>query len=105
MPLHEYRCGDCHRVSTMLTYSWSGNAGPVCRRCGGAKMTKLISGFSFHRSWGDSLDWVPGEETLNDVDEDDAGSVDQFMGRIKDEMGGQVTPDFNRMRRELAAGG
>jgi hypothetical protein len=38
---------------------------------------------------------------MSDVDEDDPYSVDQYMGRIKDEMGGQVTSDFEDMRREL----
>jgi hypothetical protein len=28
--------------------------------------------------------------------------VDRFMGRIKHEMGGQVTPDFEQMRQELS---
>jgi len=38
---------------------------------------------------------------LSDVNEDDPRDLDRFMGRIKEEMGGQVTPDFNDMRREL----
>ena len=103
MPVYEYRCGDCGRLSSVLSYSWSNTGNLQCKHCGASNFTKLISGFSFHRSWGDSLDWVPSGETMNDVDEDDAHSLDQYMGRIKEEMGGQVTPDFERMRRELTA--
>ena len=100
MPLYEYRCDDCQRRSTMLVYSWSKDADPVCSHCDGSNMTKLISGFTMRRSWGDSLNWAPSGETLRDVNEDDPHSVDQFMGRIQQEMGGQVTPDFNEMRQE-----
>jgi uncharacterized protein (DUF2267 family) len=64
-------------------------------------LTKLISGFAFHRSWGDSLNWAPSGETLNDVNEDSPQDLDRFMGRIKQEMGGEVTSDFNQMRKEL----
>jgi hypothetical protein len=38
------------------------------------------------------------------VDESSAASIDQHMGRIKREMGGQTTPDFNRERREINEG-
>jgi len=34
------------------------------------------------------------------VDEDSHQSIDNYMGRIKHEMGGQVTSDFNQMRKE-----
>ena len=104
MPLFEYRCGGCGGLDTVLEYSWSVAVPPICENCGGSEMTKLISGFSFHQSWGDSLNWTPSGETLGDIDEDDPKDLDRFMGRLKDEMGGQVTPDFEQTRRELAAG-
>ena len=56
------------------------------------------------RSWGESLNWAPSGETLTDVNEDDPASLDRFMGRVKQEMGGQVTSDFEEMRRELHTG-
>jgi putative FmdB family regulatory protein len=101
MPLFEYRCDDCRQVNTLLVYSWSKETDNSCRRCGGSSLTKLVSRFTVRRSWGDSLNWAPGGEALTDVDEDDPHSVDRFMGRIKDEMGGEVTSDFEEMRREL----
>ena len=64
-------------------------------------MERLMSAFSFRASWGDSLNWVPSGETSRDVDESSGASIDSHMGRIKREMGGQTTPDFDRMRREI----
>ncbi len=104
MPLFEYRCSDCGGLTTVLVYSWSSGAPPLCARCGGEKLTKLISRFTQHKSWGESLNWAPSGETMSDVDEDDPHSLDQYMGRIKGEMGGQVTSDFEDMRRELLDG-
>jgi putative FmdB family regulatory protein len=101
MPLYEYRCGDCQHLNTLLVYSWSKTDNHTCSHCGGSQLTKLISRFAVRRSWGESLDWAPSGETLTDVDEDDPHSIDQFMGRIKSEMGGQVTSDFEEMRSEL----
>ena len=103
MPLFEYRCEDCQGLYTLLVYSWSGAESPSCERCGGARLTRLFSRFAVRKSWGESLNWAPSGETLNDVDEGDPASLDRFMGRVKQEMGGQVTPDFESMRRELSA--
>ena len=64
-------------------------------------MEKLISKFSFRPSWGDSLNWAPSRETTSDLDESSGASVNKYMGRIKKEMGGQTTPEFNRERREI----
>lgn len=63
-----------------------------------------MSAFSFRPSWGDSLNWVPSGETARDVDENSPASIDRYMGRVKREMGGQTTPDFDRMRREIGGG-
>ncbi len=101
MPIYEYRCGACQSVSNFLVFSWSADKAAECKQCGSAEMQRLMSGFSFRGSWGDSLNWVPNRETMSDVNEDSASSIDQYMGRIKQEMGGQSTPDFDRMRREI----
>ena len=104
MPMYEYRCEDCSARNTILVYSWSKDTDRACRGCSGTNLVKLISGFTMRRSWGDSLNWAPSGETLSDVNEDDPRSVDRFMGRIQQEMSGQVTSDFNDMRRDWSSG-
>ena len=79
----------------------SGVNQPACNQCQGVNMEKIISKFSFRGSWGDSLNWAPSQETMRDVNESDPASVDNYMGRIKKEMGGQTTPDFNRERKDI----
>ena len=102
MPMFDYRCDDCQGLKTVLVYSWSDSNSPGCENCGGTSLTRLFSRFVARKSWGDSLNWVPSGETLRDVDEDSPASLDRFMGKVKREMGGQVTPDFESMRREFS---
>ena len=64
-------------------------------------MEKIISKFSFRGSWGDSLNWTPSKETMRDGNESDSASIDNYMGRIKKERGGQTTHDFNRERKDI----
>ena len=102
MPLFEYRCDDCQGLNTLLVFSWSENDSRPCGNCGSTSLTRLISKFAVRKSWGESLNWTPSGETLRDVDEDSPASLDRFMGKVKREMGGQVTQDFESMRRELS---
>lgn len=103
MPLYEYRCTTCQTISALLVYSWSTGNGPACKQCGGTDMQRIMSGFSSPQSWGDSLNWVPSRETSSDIDENSSTSIEQYMGRVKKEMGGQTTPDFDEMRREISS--
>ena len=101
MPLYEYRCGDCQEVTSVLVRTTSGGNQPACDHCQSVNMEKIISKFSFRGSWGDSLNWTPSQETMRDVNESDSASIDNYMGRIKKEMGGQTTSDFNRERKDI----
>ena len=80
MPVYEYRCQECRKLSSVLTYSWSSNSEPKCKHCGGANLTKLISSFSVHRSWGDSLDFDSSGGSMDDFGDDDDYGMDQFPG-------------------------
>ena len=101
MPLYEYRCGDCHEVTSVLVRTTSGGNQPACEHCESVNMEKIFSRFSFRGSWGNSLNWAPSRETMSDIDESNSASVDNYMGRIKKEMGGQTTSDFNRERKDM----
>ncbi|NQW23104.1 MAG: zinc ribbon domain-containing protein [SAR202 cluster bacterium] len=101
MPLYEYRCDGCQKITSALFHSWSEEKQPDCEHCGGSNLERLISKFSFRPAWGSSLNWAPSGETSRDVDENSPASIDAHMGRIKREMGGQTSPEFNRERREM----
>ena len=100
MPIYEYRCDQCGHRQSRLVYSWTPADGLACASCLAADLTKLVSGFSFHRSWGDSLNWMP-DNAAADLDNSHAGSIDAHMGRMGDAMGGLVTPDFHEQRHEI----
>ena len=99
MPLYEYRCEDCRRRSTVLVRSPSSTESPSCQHCGSSKLTRLISKFSFRRSWGDSLDWAPDSGYPSDGD--DPREMAQWMRSMQKEMGEEVTPEFDQMMEEL----
>ena len=100
MPIYEYRCRQCGLRQSRLVYTWTAPDSIVCRACAAPDLTRLVSGFAFHRSWGDSLNWMP-DNAAADLDNSHAASIDAHLGRMNDAMGGAVTPDFHEHRREI----
>ena len=101
MPLYEYRCRDCRRRSIVLVRSISSPEEPHCQHCGGDDLARLISKFSFRRSWGSSLDWAPDSGYPTESDMDDPKRMAQWMRRMQKEMGDEVTPEFDQMVEEM----
>ena len=101
MPLYEYRCQDCRRRVTVLVRSVSNPPEPACEHCGSANLKRLISKVSFHRSWGDSLNWAPDSGYPGDMEHEDPRQMAQWMRSMQKEMGEEVTPEFEQMMEEM----
>ena len=101
MPMYEYRCKDCRRRSTVLVRSMSSETQPSCEHCGGGNLARLISKFSFRRSWGSSLNWAPDSGYPDDPDNEDPREMAQWMRQMQHQMGDEVTPEFDQMLGEL----
>jgi putative FmdB family regulatory protein len=50
VPVYEYGCLDCKKVSSVLVRRAGDEAARTCPKCGGSRLRKLVSGFAFHRS-------------------------------------------------------
>ena len=103
MPLYEYRCHECRRRSTVLVRNLSaGVPDPSCEHCGSAKMTRLISRFSFRRSWGDSLELSPESGMPDDME--DPRQMARYMRKMQSEMGEESSPEFEEMLDQMESG-
>lgn len=105
MPIYEYRCADCRKKVTVLTLRVSEVVDPVCDRCGGRRLTRLMSRFAMVRSDEDRLDDLTGDDALGDVDEQDPKSMARWMRKMGKELGDDAGEDFDEMVDELEAGG
>jgi putative FmdB family regulatory protein len=99
MPIYEYRCEDCGRRSSFLVLKVE-EFRPVCKHCGGAKLTKLISRVSFLRSDEDRMERLADPSRLGDIDENDPRSMARWMKKMGKELGEDVGEDFDQMVEE-----
>src|SRR5438552_3596878 len=87
MPIYEYRCGDCGRKTTVLTLRASEKVDAKCERCGGGKLTRLMSRFALLRSEDDRLDDLADPSSLGNLDENDPKSMARWMRKMGKERG------------------
>ena len=81
MPIYEYDCQDCRRRVSLLIRSLSSPAAPACPRCGGARLTRVMSRFATVKSEEARLESLASDGSFGDLDENDPASVARFIDR------------------------
>ncbi len=106
MPIYEYQCEKCRKLTSVLTTRVSEKVDAVCAHCGGKKMRRLMSRFAMPRSEESRMDSLADPSKLRDLDENDPKSVARMMKRMGTEMGDEFSgPEFDEAVQELESGG
>jgi putative FmdB family regulatory protein len=97
MPIYEYDCADCRRSVSLLVRRISDPGTPRCPRCGGERLTRLLSRFATVRSEDARLDSLADPGQLGDVDENDPRSMARWMKKMGSELGDEAGGDWDDM--------
>lgn len=105
MPIYEYRCRRCRRVSSVLVRSFSAEAEtPACSHCGAGELDRMLSRFAFHRSDEERLERLADPDRFGGFDEDDPRSVARWARRMGQEVGEDLGPEFDEAIEQMEAG-
>lgn len=106
MPIYEYQCEKCRKVSNFLVRNMSAHKPPACPKCGHAKMSRLFSRFAAVGGRGKTGDDAGGElpPGLDGLDENDPKSLGRAMRQMAAETGEAMPPEMDEMCRRLEAG-
>lgn len=105
MPIYEYRCHDCRRrVSRFYRSFADAEDQPTCPRCGGSRLTRLISRVAVVRSEDSRIDDLADPGMLDGLDEDDPKSLARWMRRMSAETGEEMPPEFDEVMDRLEKG-
>jgi putative FmdB family regulatory protein len=99
MPIYEYQCEECGTHSTFLVLKQEGFK-PVCKKCGGGRLTKLISRVAYLRSDEDRMERLADPSHLGGLDENDPRTMARWMKRMGKELGEDMGEDFDQMVEE-----
>ena len=86
MPIYEYRCQECGRVSSFLVLNRKDPLAPVCRQCGSATLERILSRVHVRLSEETRLERLADPAAWSGVDENDPASVAKALKRMGQEM-------------------
>lgn len=106
MPIYEYGCYDCRkRVSVFFrSFSEVETKEPVCPRCGGTNIKRLVSKVAVVRSEESRLENLADPGSLAGLDENDPKSIGRWMRKMGSELGEDLGSEFNEVVGRLEAG-
>jgi putative FmdB family regulatory protein len=127
MPIYEYRCEGCGKVSSFLVRSVEAHKTPSCPKCGTAGMSRVFSLFATSpksggssrggSTSGDDLgrdaggmgggpggDDMPDLSALEGIDENDPRSLGRAMRKMAEQTGEKMDPQMDEACRRLESG-
>ncbi len=93
MPIYEFICQNCHKRLSFLIRDISSPFAPKCLSCGSADLSRMISGFAYHKSL--KTIWDESGEPTTQVGDD--------YYRDPRNIGRSVEKKFRDMGQELPA--
>jgi putative FmdB family regulatory protein len=97
MPIYEYRCHDCGKISEFLVIKTDEPFIPQCKRCKSKKMTRVLSRVRVVRSEESRMESLADPSKWGGLDEKDPKSMAKWMKRMGKEMGEDMGEDVDQM--------
>ncbi len=90
MPIYEYRCEGCGKISEFLVIRTDETFVPQCKRCKSKKMSRILSRVRVVRSEESRIESLADPSKWGDLDEKDPKSMARMMKRMGKELGEDV---------------
>ena len=103
MPIYEFRCDDCGKISEFLLIKTGESLIPQCKRCKSKKMSRVLSKVRVIRSEESRLERMADPSKWGGLDEKDPKSMMKWAKRMGEEMGEDTEGLDEAMEEEMAA--
>ncbi|WP_456433685.1 FmdB family zinc ribbon protein [Thermosulfuriphilus sp.] len=100
MPIYEYWCRDCRRISSHLVLN-AASFKPYCNHCGGERLKKLISRVHVRLSEETRLERLADPALLGNIDENDPKSMMKMLRKMEAAVGEDLGEDLDQMMEEV----
>jgi putative FmdB family regulatory protein len=106
MPIYEYYCDACARLSSFLLLRVSEEIEPFCKICGSREVRRVLSRVTVLKSEDQRMERLLDPSKFSDLDENDPGSIERAVRRMGREMGDDLGEGFEEsMDEALHEGG
>ena len=90
MPIYEYRCGTCKKVSSFLLLRATEEIEPYCKDCGSKDVTRILSGVSVIKDEEKRIERLLDPSRFSGLDEGDPGSIEKTIKKLGRELGDEI---------------
>ena len=97
MPIYEYRCEDCGKISEFLLIKSGEALEPRCKRCQSRKMSRVLSRVRVVRSEESRMESLSDPSKWGGLDENDPKSMAKWMKKLGKEFGDEMGEDVDGM--------
>ncbi len=97
MPIYEFLCQDCGKISSYLVMNIRTPFSPECKKCQSKRVTRLISRVAKIRSEESRLESLADPSKLSDLDEYDPASMARWMKKMGKELGEDLGEDIDAL--------
>jgi len=100
MPIYEYRCQACDRISSFLLLNRRDPFVPVCKHCGSHSLERVLSRVHVRLSEETRLERLADPGAWAGVDENDPKSVAKVLKKMGQEMGEDFPGEVDELVEE-----
>ena len=103
MPIYEYYCDRCKKVSSFLLLRSTEEIEPYCKICNTKDVRRILSRVSVLKSEEKRMESLLDPGKLSGLDENDPGSVEKLMKRMGRELGDELGEGFEQEMEQAMA--
>ena len=100
MPIYEYRCQECSRISGFLVLNLSEPFTPVCKFCGSQSLDRVLSRIHVRLSEETRIERLADPAAWSGLDENDPKSMAKMLKKMGQEMGEDFPGEVDEMVEE-----
>ena len=100
MPIYEYYCDRCKKVSSFLLLRATEEIEPYCKSCDTKDVRRILSRVSILKSEESRMESLLDPSKLSGLNENDPRSVEKLMKRMGRELGDELGEGFEQEMEE-----
>lgn len=105
MPIYEYQCQDCRKITGLLILNLNEPFTPFCGKCGSQSLKRLLSRVHVRLSQDTRLERLADPAAWAGIDENDPQSVARMLKKVGREMGEDFPGEVDQLVEEAMDSG
>jgi putative FmdB family regulatory protein len=105
MPIYEYWCETCKKISSFLLLRATEDITPYCNICGSKDVKRRISRVALPRGEERMMERLLSPSRFSDLDENDPSSIERAVRKMGKELGEELGGDFEESMEGVLGSG